>query len=178
MNVSLRIRKIMVERLDPVKLAKHYKANQTAFFLDLKKWRSFRTRYNLDWDVVPFRPERRDDVPEEPGLYAFVVSSDHPKLPPHAYVLYVGQSGHGDSQHNLKKRFGDYLRDQRNGGGRPAVCRMLIEFKDDLKFYFAAMPNAKAELEDVETKLLSAIVPPVNQNDFEADVKVARKAAF
>jgi hypothetical protein len=168
----------MVERLDPIKLGKYYKANQTAFFLDIKKWHSFRTRYKFDWDVVPFQPDKRDDVPEVPGLYAFVVSSDHPKLPPHAYVLYVGQSGHGTSKHNLKKRFGDYLRDQKNGTGRYAVCRMLVEFKDDLKFYFAAMPNAKLELEDVETKLLSAIIPPVNQNDFEADIKVARKAAF
>jgi len=55
---------------------------------------------------------------------------------------------------------------------------MLMEFSSDLKFYFAALPSAKSTLEDIETKLLSAIIPPVNQVDFEAEVTVARKAAF
>lgn len=146
--------------------------------MDTRKWRTFKTKYNLEWDVVPFKADKKGDVPTEPGLYAFVVSSDHPKLPAHAYVLYVGQSGHGDSSHNLRKRFADYLRYQAKGSSRPAVDRMLIEFASDLKFYFAAMPSAKAVLEDIETKLLSAIIPPVNQVDFEAKVTVARKAAF
>jgi hypothetical protein len=165
-------------RIDPIKVAKRYKANQTAFFLDTKKWRTFRTRYNIDWSHVPFHRDRAVDVPPEPGLYAFVVASDHPKLPAHAFILYVGQSGHGTSDHNLRKRFLDYLRYQSKGGGRAAVDRMLVEFAEDLKFYYAAMPKAKACLEDIETKLLSAIIPPVNQNDFEAEVTVARKAAF
>jgi hypothetical protein len=164
--------------IDPVKVGKLYKASQTAFFLDTKKWRSFRTRYNIDWSFVPFHQDRAGDVPSEPGLYAFVVSSDHPKLPVHAYVLYVGQSGHGDSNADLRKRFRQYLREQRVGSSRPAVYRMLVEFADDLKFYFAAVPAAKACLAEVETKLLSAIIPPVNQKDFEAEVSVARKAAF
>ena len=123
----------MKKRFDPVRLAKYYKANQTAFFLDIKKWRSFKTLHKIDWEVVPFRTESRDKIPKEPGLYAFIISSDHPKLPPHSYVLYVGQSGDGTSQHNLRMRFGDYLRDQKNGASRHAVDRMLIEFKDDLK---------------------------------------------
>jgi hypothetical protein len=55
---------------------------------------------------------------------------------------------------------------------------MLVEFADDLKFYFAAIPSAKTYLQDIETKLLSAIIPPVNQKDFEAEVSVGRKAAF
>lgn len=93
-------------------------------------------------------------------------------------ILYVGQSGHGSSNHNLKKRFGDYLYYQKNGSSRPAVDRMLVEFSEDLKFYFAAMPNAKSSLKKVEQKLLSAIVPPINQADFDVEVKIARKAAF
>lgn len=168
----------MAARIDPVKIAKHYKANQTAFFLDTKRWRSFRTRYTIEWSHVPFRRDRAGDVPSEPGLYAFVVVCDHPKLPTHAFILYVGESGHGSSNHNLRKRFLDYLRDQKNGSSRAAVDRMLVEFADDLQFYYAAMPKAKARLKDIETKLLSAIIPPVNQNDFEAVVTVARKAAF
>lgn len=168
----------MAGRIDPVKVAKLYKGSQTAFFLDTRKWRSFKTRYHIDWSSVPFDKGSLTGVPKEPGLYAFVVSSDHPKLPVHAYILYVGQSGHGTSKHNLRRRFLDYLRDQRNGCSRPAVDRMLTEFAKDLKFYFAAMPLAKSFLEDIETKLLSAIIPPVNQVDFEADVTIARKAAF
>ena len=168
----------MAGRIDPIKAGKLYKANQTAFFMDTKKWRSFRTKYKLEWDVVPFQADKKGSVPTEPGLYAFVVSCDHPKLPMHAYILYVGQSGHGDSNHNLRKRFADYLRYQARGSSRPAVDRMLMEFSSDLKFYFAALPSAKSTLEDIETKLLSAIIPPVNQVDFEAEVTVARKAAF
>ena len=168
----------MASRVDPVKAGKLFKANQTAFFLDTRKWKSFRTRYNVDWTFVPFHKDRVDEVPTEPGLYAFVVSSDHPKLPIHAYILYVGQSGHGTSASNLRKRFKEYLREQRLGSPRPAVERMLVEFADDLKFYFAAIPGAKAYLEDIETKLLSAIIPPVNQKDFEAEVSIARRAAF
>jgi len=55
---------------------------------------------------------------------------------------------------------------------------MLVEFAEDLKFYFACMPAAKSRLKEIESRLLSAIIPPVNQNDFEAEVSVARKAAF
>lgn len=168
----------MAARIDPIKVGKHYKASQTAFFLDTRKWRSFRTRYNVDWSFVPFHQDRVDDMPSEPGLYAFVVSCDHPKLPVHAYVLYVGQSGHGDSQSNLRKRFQQYLREQNVGTSRAAVERMLVEFAEDLKFYFACMPAAKSRLKEIESRLLSAIIPPVNQNDFEAEVSVARKAAF
>jgi len=165
-------------RIDPVRVAKLYKASQTPFFLDTKKWKVFRTRYHIDWSCVPFSQDCTDDVPQEPGLYAFVVCCDHPKLPIHAYILYVGQSGHGASNSNLRRRFREYLREQAKGSPRPAVERMLVEFAEDLKFYFAPMPNAKACLKEIESKLLSAIIPPVNQNDFEADVAIARRAAF
>ena len=67
----------------------------------------------LSWHSVKFGPAAKKSVPEEPGLYAFVVQIPYAGLPPHGWVMYIGQTGDGTSDATLRGRFGQYLQEKK-----------------------------------------------------------------
>lgn len=137
------------------------------------QWRSFVPPEPLAWDKVKFRPENRGAVPEQRGIYAFIVQfQDHGQLPlslpPHGYVTYGGITG-AEADRTLRDRFGDYLRDQRRPK-RWQIHSMLNKWADDIYFHFAPVgPNF--DLAALETALNDAIIPPYVTNDFSAEVR-------
>ena len=107
----------------------------------------------------------------------FCVEHAPSKFPDHGYILYTGISG-DTSGSNLRRRFGQYLLNQKTGKGRPAVTYMLRKWPKDLFFSFCPLADPKVDLGKLETDLLGSLNPPINKKDFPAEISAARKAKF
>ena len=121
----------------------------------------------LSWQSVKFGPSAQKSVPEEPGLYAFVVRILHAGLPPHGWVMYIGQTGDGTSDATLRGRFGQYLQEKKKFK-RARVFFMLNAWDGHLEFFFSPLPTRKAELVKLETQLLGAFRPPFTDRTYPA----------
>lgn len=162
---------------DIVAQTKRYKGEQHSFFLDLASWKKFKTKYALSWTKIRFESAGHPSIPKERGIYAFSVELSPGKLPAHGYIMYVGITGQ-DSDANLYKRYAQYLVDQRDQNGRPAVTYMLSNWDGDLFFNYVSLPNKKVDLHKMEKALLNAVRPPVNKRDFDATISAPRAAIF
>lgn len=144
------------------------------FFLNPKQWRSFHTTHTLVWEKCRFTRANRKCIPKVPGVYAFIIEHADHGLPPHGYILYFGITGFSADRH-LWARYGDYLREKRKGP-RFLVQAMLNDYEDDLFFHFVRLPVSFRELKTLETALLDAFLPPVNERDFSAVISRRRRA--
>jgi hypothetical protein len=129
----------------------------------------------LAWQSVKFAPTAKKSVPEEPGLYAFVVRVPYDGLPLHGWVMYIGQTGDSSSGATLRGRFGQYLRDKKVPK-RPPIFYMLNAWDGCLDFYYTPLPNRKAELVKLETQLLGAFRPPFTDRTYPASYMSPRHA--
>jgi hypothetical protein len=163
---------------DLVAHTKKYKGNLHEFFLDMRSWSTFRTKAKLDWQRVDFTPSNQSVIPKQRGLYVFSVESRTPKLPSHGYILYLGLTGDEESDSNLYKRYGQYVRQQAKKNGRPAVTYMLDNWAEHLAFYYCPIVNPKVSLARIETRFLDALIPPVNKRDMDAAIISVKAAAF
>lgn len=154
-----------------------YKGSCHSFFLDLKAWRKFQSKVELNWTKVRFNKENRKEVPKERGIYVFSVALSPSFLPEHGYMLYMGITG-DSSAATLYSRFGQYLLERHRRSGRPKVCLMLEQWEDDLFFSFVPLSDRRLSLCKLENEFLSAVIPPVNERDFKAKISNARRAAF
>jgi len=167
----------VASKRDIVNITKKYKSELHGFFLDTKAWRQFKSRYSLQWQKVPF--EGTGSVPNRPGIYAFTVELSPPsKLPGHGYIMYVGITGDGNSKATLRSRYAQYVREKADGGGRPKVRYMLMNWSNDLWFNFATFQSPNVDLGRLEQDMLNAIQPPINVRDFAAEVAAGHRAAF
>lgn len=148
------------------------------FYVDIKKWRAFKSSAQLDWQRTRFLTSNKSSVPQERGIYTFTVMMDDPSMPTHGYILYMGIAGDKKSGGNLQLRYGQYLADARRMNKRRKVCLMLDKWRDDLFFNFAPIPDKRVSLAKIERSFLSAIVPPINETDIEASVRDARDATW
>jgi hypothetical protein len=162
---------------DLVNHAKKYKGDSHQFFLDLTHWRKFKCKYKLDWQKIRFGESAHKSIPKERGVYVFTVELSPGKLPLHGYILYVGITG-DTSNHNLYKRYADYLLYLKNANGRPAIYYMLKNWSDDLFFNFVTLPNKGINLERIEKVFINAVIPPINKRDFDATISAPKAAAF
>lgn len=167
----------MGKPFDLTAATKAYKGELERFYLNLSDWRKFKSRHALNWTKLSFRKQSQKQVPQDRGVYAFSVELTSSQLPAHGYILYIGETGERSAA-NLRVRFGQYLKQLENGGGRPRVLYMLKNWKEDLQFNFVALPNKAVNLKKIEQDLLSAVMPPINIADFTAEVTAVRKAAF
>lgn len=147
------------------------------FYVDIKKWRAFKSSVRLDWQRTRFLSSNKSSVPKERGIYAFTVLMDSSDLPTHGYILYMGITG-DTSASDLQIRYGQYLADARRMNKRLKVCMMLDQWKDDLFFNFVPIPDKRVSLAKMERSFLSAIVPPANETDIDASVRDARDATW
>ena len=129
----------------------------------------------LAWHSVKFAKAAQGSIPQEPGLYAFVVRIPFDGLPPHGWVLYIGQTGDGASGADLRSRYGQYLRYQRVSK-RAMVFLMLNLWDGHLEFFFTPQPSRKADLVTMETQLLGAFRPPFTDRTYPASYMSPRHA--
>ncbi|MCK1397022.1 GIY-YIG nuclease family protein [Bradyrhizobium sp. 4] len=166
-----------VRAYDIVDLTERYKADSHGFFLNVKRWKKFKSKHRLDWQKTRFEAANVSAIPSERGIYAFTLELSPTKLPAHGYIMYVGITGNTSSS-NLRRRYAQYLRELSDPKGRPRVVFMLNKWNGDLFFNFVPLPKQSVDLDKLEKAMLDAIIPPINQRDFNAEIASARKAAF
>jgi hypothetical protein len=153
---------------------KELKNFQQSVVLAPVQWRKFIPSPALDWQNVKFGTGTIDKVPEQRGIYAFVVQfQDHAaaalRLPGHGYVMYAGITGERGVNRTLRDRFCDYLREI-NRGKRVQIWSMLNKWKDDFYFHYALVDQT-TDLARLELALNDAIIPPYVTNDFSAAIR-------
>ena len=125
--------------------------------------------FTLSWSVFPFNDGSRGQIPDEPGVYAFLIA---PRLGGDlnvSYLMYVGET-----ERTLRERFREYLIEAGSDRVRPKLLRILPLYPDHLLFACAPLPTHIAA-KDVEAALLEAFLPPGN-DQVPATVRRSRKA--
>ena len=115
------------------------------------------------WD-----PKKRDDIPQEPGVYAFLLIPSLEGVPQGSYVLYIGKA-----EQSLRERYGGYANEPKRKNARPRILKMFRTWPKHLWYSYAVTSKTKAN--HAELKLRSALIPPINY-DIDADLNAAQKA--
>lgn len=151
-----------------VDLVKEAKSHRHMLLLWPQRWKLYSPFVSLSWEVFPFDEGTLDQIPDGPGVYAFLIQPRIASNLSASYPMYVGQT-----ERSLQKRFREYLREAEDPTGRPKINMLLQLYKDFIYFSCAVLPSS-ASLDDVEEELLKALVPPAN-SQFPAEVsKVVR----
>lgn len=159
-----------------VEAAERFRAERRSFYLSPERWTNSRVNFQLEWSEVKFDDQNKNNIPDKKGIYAFVVKHPNNHFPPHGYIMYIGITGSLSADRTLKKRFRDYLYEQRRNK-RPKVHYMLHKFTDNLYFnYVAIEDDDQIDLAQLEIDLNDALVPPVGRKDFSAELKAIRDA--
>ena len=138
------------------------------FLLYPQHWNDTSNQYihNLSWKKIKFEDSKISKLPNEKGIYCFIVRPKYPNFFETNYLFYIGQTARP-----LKKRFREYLNDQKGQGKpRPKIFEMLKLYDGYLYFYFATI-NQNTIINEVETKLLNTFVPHINTEIPKARIK-------
>jgi hypothetical protein len=147
---------------------------QQSFILHPQQWRNFQNQARLQWQSIKFEQASLLSIPNVRGIYMFVVQfQDHSVLtirfPLHGYIMYGGITGKEANTGTLRKRFKNYLRDQKRAK-RVQIWSMLNKWKDDIYFHYSTIAP-RVNLGSLETDLNDAVIPPLVTNDFSAEVR-------
>jgi len=124
------------------------------FTLWPEKWNRYERTHGCDWQCVQFSPDNVGEVPQESGVYNFVVEPGIACHPACAHVMYVGETS------SLQRRYGEYIREKNNINGRPKIVRMLNKWDGYIKFYYLRIDEATRE--EVQDDMIVAFAPPFN----------------
>ena len=123
----------------------------------------------LAWSLFPFQDASRTQVPNAPGVYAFLIVPNIAGNLNVSYLMYIGKT-----DRPLRQRFGEYLFEAKSDRIRPNLLRILPRYPNHLVFACATTPAGTAP-QDVEAALLRAFVPPCN-DQLPATIQRAKKA--
>lgn len=127
----------------------------------------------LTWNSCEFNEINQTIIPNQSGIYCFVVNPGIPNFFQTTYLFYAGKTNR-----TLFTRFGEYLNDEKGKGKpRPKVFEMLKMYKGHLHFYFAEIP-LKANVDICEEKLLNMFIPHVNTSIPVAIIKPELKNIY
>jgi len=144
-----------------------YKLHVRKFFLYPDYWKDANKSINikLEWNAYEFSSRNRENIPEEKGIYGFVLKPQYQNFFDTAYLFYFGKTNR-----TLKIRFQEYLDDQAGKGKpRPKVYEMLNLYRESLYFYFASIDSDKS-ISECEEKVINTFVPPINTDIPEARI--------
>ncbi|MBS1999015.1 MAG: hypothetical protein JSS86_21965, partial [Cyanobacteria bacterium SZAS LIN-2] len=99
------------------------------------------------------------NIPSKQGVYALIAKPEKPcagLLP--EYLLYIGET----TGQTLRKRFGQYIRGIYNLEERPKLVTTLPKYQGFLHFHFAEIAPGGVTPLQIEEKLLSSFLPPLN----------------
>lgn len=145
-------------------------------------WNTFDHKFDSiinsdEWCEIKFLNDTadgiNDDISKVPsdkgGIYLFVL---HPDIVPkvHRYILYVGRVK-STPQQNLRKRFREYVKDQRSD-----ILLMRENWGKDL--YIRYLPLTDNDIiSALEEELIRVIIPPCN-SVYPGKLNKAMRAAF
>ena len=152
------------------------KRHREFFVLHPPSWKRYGSGLALTWEHVAFNRSERARVPRKPGLYAFAVQPPHTDFPPSSWLFYVGEVGAtGSENRTLWQRYKEYLNELEDSI-RPKMGHLIYRYRDYVQFYYCELDPTANDLKALETKLISALWPDGNINDFDADVARIRRA--
>jgi hypothetical protein len=134
-----------------------------------RMWSSMSLGLPLSWSLFPFNNSSRSSIPNEHGVYAFLVVPNIAGNLNVSYLMYIGET-----ERPLRQRFGEYLRETSSDTIRPNLLRILPLYPNHLVFACAPLP-ANIVPKDVEAALIEAFLPPGN-DQVPASVRRPRKA--
>ncbi len=129
------------------------------FVLWPKKWESFSIDLSrFSWKEYKFIESVKRGIPEQRGVYTFVIKPQIANHPSCAYLMYVGQT----TDQTLKERFRKYLDEQKGKGKHRAKVKYILnKYKDYI--YFICMPLGDGiSPKEIESELIKAFIPPMN----------------
>jgi hypothetical protein len=143
------------------------------FILYSKHWNDYSEPNALQWNRVKFDEAFAKLVPnDQRGVYTFVAEPGIASHPCCSYLLYVGMVETSD----FRTRFHSYLREPHKRKPREHVLYMIERWKSHLWFYYSPLPSSVPPAE-VEDRLLTAFLPPVNR-DWPAEIRDVMKLVF
>ena len=140
-----------------------------AFLMWKTQWDNYPNPIPLNWRCVKFEKDNRSHIPSRKGIYAFFVEPRIANFPSHGYLMYIGQTGQ-DSNHNLRKRFGNYL-SKSESKRRRRIKYMLNKWKGYLYFYYAEIDPDQINLKQLEQILLDTFTPPFVKEGFSGKIR-------
>ena len=150
--------------IDLIRQQNEFIAHESRIVLWPRQWENYENRHALDWRIRRLAAEERPNIPNESGVYTLLIQPSIAAHPACSYLMYVGKS------ERLRRRFGHYLGREKRETGRPKIFRGLNLYSDYLWFCFTAA--AIESLEDIESGLLNAYIPPWN-DQLPSDVRGA-----
>lgn len=145
-----------------------------SFFLPSYKWTSYPNKVSLTWTTVKFSRSLKDTIPDDKiGVYTFIVKPEIANHPECSYLLYVGKVQ--AEKRSLRQRFQEYLYEMNpQRKGRFHIQTMVRNWEDFLWFCYATVSD-NTVIKDLENALITAFIPPFNDN-FPGNLGQARKA--
>lgn len=148
---------------------------EQTFVLHPEQLKTFSISYQLQWQCVPFDEKNIEKVIQKRGVYAISVRHNDTRLPPHDYVLYIGQAGAKRSgTRTVRARIREYFR-ERDRMKRPHIWEILNKWNGVLFFHFAAIESSGKMIKTIEQKLNDALLPPYSIGDFSANIRQAKR---
>ena len=132
------------------------KAHQCEFYLWPKLWSEYTLPIVFNWQVHPFVETEIPNIPECPGIYAFLIQPGIASFHCASYLMYIGKT-----ERTLKKRFKEYISEKQKETRRPKIVRLLNKYQGYLYFCCSTI-DPSISIDDVEKALLNAFLPPCN----------------
>ena len=140
--------------IDIIQTQNEMRNHQHTFTLWPQRWETCSETY--DWQITKLSCKDRGIVPNSSGIYTLLAVPNIAGHPACSYLMYVGQSK------SLRRRFREYLSQERTESGRPKIFRFLNMYSDQVWFCFTLVHQS--HLDAVENGLRDAYVPPLNDN--------------
>ncbi len=132
-------------------------------------WNAFSIGQALTWSVFRFNENSRVLIPNQQGVYAFLIAPGIAGDLNVSYLMYIGET-----ERPLRTRFAEYLREAQSDQIRPKLLRILPLYPDHLLFACAPLPSGVVP-KDVEAALIEAFLPPGN-DQLPATIRRPRRA--
>ena len=123
------------------------------FLLCPDTWKNYSPTH--EWHGEKLDISKKDQIPNEPGIYTLILKPGIASHPACSYLMYVGKE-----ESSLRTRFYDYLTSEKRVTGRPRIYVFLNLYEGFICFYYT--PIKKKELVQVEDSLTNAYQPPLN----------------
>lgn len=112
---------------------------------------------SVSWSSCKFEQTNHSSIPEQKGIYCFVVKPQIPHFFETAYLFYIGKTNR-----TLKQRFSEYLRNQDGKDkARTKIFEMLKLYSNNVFFFYTPLATSE-EVDECEEKLLNTFAPPIN----------------
>ncbi len=134
------------------------KSHKIDFYLWPEMWRQYSksVRQALRWRIYLFDKNEVLNIPDQKGVYTFVIQPGIASHPACSYLMYVGKA----VRKTLRDRFKDYLNEINNPKGRPKIIR-LNKHRGYI-FFCCAEIVRDSSIGKLEKYLINAYLPPYN----------------